>query len=138
MTEEKTRPPVAKEVAEEEFERFLEAMDLDFNEDEMDQEDKQEFTKNKGRFIKAVERGRLVVNEKGEPVYSPTDGSDPITFHEPTGAHFLSSDRKKKNHDVAKMYAVIAATVGDGEARVLALPERDQKVIRAIAILFLA
>lgn len=108
MTEQK----VALEVAEAEFERFAEAMDLDLDPSKMDEEDLTAFNKQKGRILRAVQRGALVFNEDGEAVYTPyhpkSGHKEPITFHERTGASLMAMDGKKKGHDVAKTYAVLA------------------------------
>jgi hypothetical protein len=54
----------------------------------------------------------LVFNEDGEAIYTPqhkrSKYKEPITFHERTGASLMAMDGKKKNHDVAKTYAVMA------------------------------
>ena len=103
---------VAKEVAEQEFNRFAEEMDLDLDISSMDAEDLTAFNKQKNRIIRAIERGHLVINENGEAVYTPNNNrskhADPITFHERTGASLMAMDGKKKGHDVAKTYAVMA------------------------------
>lgn len=100
------------ETAEHEFDRFVEAMDLDLDTSQMDQEDYNAFMKQKRRIIRAMEKGSLVINENGEAVYTPSNHkskyTDPITFHERTGASLMAMDTKKKNHDVAKTYAVLA------------------------------
>ena len=105
-------PKVDKESAEVEFERFVDAMDLDLNTSIMDDEDKTAFTKTKTRLLRAVQKGSLVFNEDGEAVYTPAHPKSkydkPITFHERTGASLMAMDNKKKGHDVAKTYAVLA------------------------------
>ncbi len=102
---------IAKEVAEAEFDRFSEAMDLNLNTTVMDSEDLTQFNKQKDRIIQAVQSGALVFNEDGEAVYTPqhrnTKQKDPITFHERTGASLMAMDGKKKGHDVAKTFAVM-------------------------------
>jgi hypothetical protein len=103
---------IAKEVAEQEFDRFVEAMDLDLDTADMDAEDLTAFNKQKSRIVGAIQRGSLVINENGEAVYTPwrpgSKHKEAITFHERTGASLMAMDGKKKNHDVAKTYAVMA------------------------------
>lgn len=103
---------IALEVAEAEFNRFIECMDIDADPSDMDAEDLTSFNKHKSRIIRAVQDGSLVFNEDGEAVYTPqhsrTVYKEPITFHERTGASLMAMDGKKKNHDVAKTYAVMA------------------------------
>lgn len=99
-------------VAQQEFDRFVEAMDLMLDVSKMDAEDKTGFEKHKDRILRAMQRGDLVVNDNGEAVYTPvrptSKHKEPITFHERTGASILAMDSKKKNHDMAKTYAVMA------------------------------
>ncbi len=102
---------IAKEVAEQEFDRFSEAMDLNLNTSMMDAEDLTQFNKQKDRILRAVQSGALVFNDDGEAVYTPqhrnTKHKDPITFHERTGASLMAMDGKKKGQDVAKTFAVM-------------------------------
>lgn len=111
-----TEPVTTREVAEAEFDRFAEAMDLDVDTDKLDAEDKTAFEKQKERLIKATMAGHLVYNEDGEPVYTPhhrkTKHKEPITFHERSGASMMAMDRTKKNHDMAKTYAIMADITG--------------------------
>lgn len=104
--------PVAASVAQREFGRFVEAMDLNVDEAAMDDEDRTAFQKQKARIVREIERGYLVINENGEAVYTPHNQrsrtKDPITFHERTGASLMAMEGKKKNQDVSKMYAVMA------------------------------
>lgn len=131
---------VANEVAEAEFERFLEVMDLDFDAKGMDDEDRKGFLDSKQKFIRAIRRGSLVVNDRGEPVFTPVKDQSqrPITFHEPDGACMMARDQKKASHDVAKMYATLAAMTHEDAKRFARMPSRDLKVCEAILLLFLA
>ena len=127
---------VAKEVAEVEFERFAEAMDLDLDESYMDADDLAGFVKQKSRVIRAIQRGHLVVNDSGEAVYTPyREGSkhkEPITFHERTGASIMAMDGKKKGHDAAKMYAVLADMCRVSPKTFAGLVGEDVKVCEAL------
>lgn len=100
---------VAIEVAEKEFERFVDSADLDVDTAHMDADDQAGFEKTKRRLLRAICDGSLIINEKDEPVYTPknTDDVEPITFHERTGASIMAMDGKKKNHNVAQMYAIM-------------------------------
>jgi len=100
------------ETASNEFDRWSESMDLDLDTDEMDSEDLAAFKKQKNRIIKALMKGSLVINDNGEAEYTPSNPNsrhkETIVFHERTGASLMAMDGKKKNHDVAKTYAVLA------------------------------
>ncbi len=130
---------VAKEVAEKEFERFIEAMDLDVDPSGMDETDRQAFTNARARFVRAVSDGSLVVNDNGEPVYTPKVGERaPITFREPKGSSWMAMDAKKRDHSVTKMYAAMADCTGENVQRFSQMANRDTKVCESIIALFLA
>ena len=103
---------IAMDAAQAEFTRFAEAMDIDLDTSEMDADDVTQLNKQRGRLIRAIERGALVINDDGEAIYTPqrlnSKYQNAITFHERTGASLMAMDGKKKNHDVAKTYAVMA------------------------------
>lgn len=130
---------VAKEVAEQEFERFAEVMDLDVDPAFLDDEDKKGLELQKNRIIAAIMAGSLVINDDGEPVYTPQRSEDrtPITFHEPSGASLMEMDRKKKNEDIGKLYAIMAS-MGKVHANTFAkMKMSDLKVCQAVTTLFL-
>lgn len=130
----------AREVAEAEFERFAAAMDLEFDTKRMDADDLKSFNEQKHRILRAIMRGHLVVDGKGQFVYTPQGGSDhtPITFYEPTGASMMAMDRKKKGEDVGKMYATMADMTRTSPERFARMANRDLKICQTIAVLFLA
>lgn len=127
---------IPRELAESEFERFAEAMDLDIDRTRMDADDQKGLDEAKQVLFRAMERGQLVIDEKGQPVFTPSSG-EPITFYEPTGASFISMDAKKKDHQVAKLIAIMADITRLPEKIFSKLPNRDFKVCRTIVTLFL-
>lgn len=130
---------IVKEVAEQEFTRFVEAMDLDVNPVDMDAEDKKGFEQQKDRIISAIQSGALVINDDGEPVFTPqrTKGADAITFHEPTGASLMAMDRKKKTEDIGKLYASMGEITKTHASTFSKMKMPDLKVCMAITTLFL-
>lgn len=130
---------VAREVGEAEFDRFVGAMDLDVDEARMDADDRKSFGELRERLVRAIVEGHLVVDDKGQFVYTPRTGNqtDPITFREPTGASFMAMDTKKKDQNVAKMYAVMADITGLDIKTFSKMASRDLKVCQAIITLFL-
>ena len=133
-----SKETVAREVAEEEFERMVEAMDLDVDPQGMDEEERVDFGRLKSRIVGAMVRGRLTVDQDGFPVYTPLSGGEPVKFYEPTGATLMAQDKKKKGQDVAKMYAVMADMTQTSVQTFSKMPQRDLKVCMAVANLFLA
>ncbi len=131
---------VAPEVAELEFDRFVELMDLELDESDMDTEDKGEFGKHKKKMIKAIQDGSLVIGVEGEPEYTPKRGDNhlPITFREPTGACLMAMDSRKEGQNVAKMYATMASMTKQNSKRFSNMKNVDLKVCLSIVTLFLA
>lgn len=130
---------VAKDVAEAEFERFVETMDLDIDPATMDEDDKKGLDQQRNRIIRAIQTGALYVNDNGEPVFTAqrTKDGEPLTFHEPTGASLMAMDRKKKTEDVGKMYAVMADITKTHASTFAKMKMSDLKVCQAVTALFL-
>lgn len=128
---------VALEVAEAEFERFLDSMDIERDASRMDAEEKSSFEDIKRKFTRQVQLGKLVVDAQGQPVFTTSTGST-ITFHEPTGASFMAMDSKKKGADFAKMCAVLADMTRVDASTYAKMPNRDFKVCQMLVTLFLA
>jgi hypothetical protein len=131
---------VATEVAETEFARFLDAMGLEerCNEKALDADDFKAFLANKGEIIRAIERGQLVVDPKGQAVFSPTNGGDELTFHEPLGEDIAVMDQAREGRGAEKQNKCLAAMTGTIPGRFLKLPLRDYRVCVSIMLLFLA
>lgn len=131
---------VDKETALVEFNRFVEKMDLFFDESDMDNDDKKDFTLQKDRIINAIMRGSLVVNENGECVFTPqrTDDAQPITFYEPRGSALMAMDRKKKNADMGKLFVSMGDITRTDAKTFSNMRMADLHVCMAITTLFLA
>lgn len=136
-----TEHRIALEIAEAEFTRFAEEMDLDVDTGTLDAEDLTAFNKMKSRILRAMQRGDLVVNENGEAVFTPQRSSskshEPITFHERTGASLMAMDGKKKGHDVAKTYAVMADMCRVHPSTFAGMSGSDVKVCEALFALLM-
>jgi len=132
---------IDRETAESEFDRFVDEMDLDLDTSQMDAEDLASFNKHKSKIIRAVERGSLIINENGEAVYTPSNkrskSQDPITFHERTGASLMAMDGKKRGHEVAKTYAVMADMCKVHPSVFAGLAGTDVKVCEALFVLLM-
>lgn len=131
---------VAREVAELEFDRFVDSMGIDLDPSVIDDEDKKGLSVSKYRIIRAIRRGFLVINEDGEPVFTPEriPIKEPITFHCPTGAALMEMDKKQLNHDITKSIAVLASISKTNTAIFANMEIPDLNVCTAILIVFLA
>lgn len=132
---------IAPAVAETEFERFVEAMDLLTDPETMDAEERTAYDQHKARIVREITRGHLVINENGEAVLTPSNPRsghrEPITFYELTGATLMSMDGKKKNHDVAKGFAMMDAICKATPGTMSKLAGGDVKVCQAIFALLM-
>ena len=130
---------IATEQAELEFDRFIDLMGIDASTEAMDEEDKKSFELQKHRIIKSIETGALVINENGEPVYTPqrSKNIEAITFYEPEGSALMEMDRRKKNEDVAKMYMLLGSITKTHSSTFAKMKISDLKVCQAIGTLFL-
>ena len=103
---------INKQQAEEWFEKWCDDMDIDIDESIMDEDEVKSFRKLKNTIIRGICDGSISFNENNEAVYSPknpnTKRSEPITFHEKTGASLMAMDGKRKGHDISRTYAVMA------------------------------
>lgn len=131
---------ISKEMAEKEFDRFLEAMGLEFDESSMDPDDAKSFQAPKKLIINAIERGSLVVDEGGQPVYTPQRVGEgkPIVFYEPTGASLMAMDNGKKSEDIKRLYHVMADITHRDAKAFSSMKMADLKICMAITTLFLA
>ena len=132
---------VVLEMAEQEFDQWAEAMDLDLDTADMDAEDLTAFSKQKRRIVRAVQKGALVFNDDGEAVYTPQNAKskhqDAITFHERTGAAVMAMDGKKKGHDISKTYAVMGGMCKAHPSVFAGLVGIDGKICEAIFALLM-
>lgn len=132
---------IEKEAAEAEYERFVENADLLFDEDEMSKEDLSSYRKTKARLIRAIMRGNLTVNERGEATYVPQNErsviKDPITFYERTGASLMAMDSSDKDAEAARTYAVMADVCQVDRKVFAGLAGEDIKICEAIFTLLM-
>ncbi len=127
---------VAPEQALLEFERFATAMKLDLDPASLDVDDRRNLEQEKRRFLRAIENGRLIIDDKGQPVFYPETG-EPITFYRPRGATILATDQKKTGQDAAKGFVMVAEMTKQNLVRYHDMPLTDVKICQAVALIFL-
>lgn len=127
------------ETAEAEFNRFADIMDLDVDPDTMTDEDKDSLSEHRRRLVKTLQNGALVINDLGEPVFTPrrSDNKEPVNFYEPTGESLMSMDRKKKNADISKTFAILGSMTKTNPKRFSSMKYGDLKVCSSILGLFM-
>lgn len=129
---------VAREVAEAEFIRFCDAMDVDYNTDRMTDEDSKDFNESKGLLLDALQIGVLEIDSEGMAVVYPKKGDiKQIKFNELCGADYVAMDNKKDTQSFAKMFAMMGSITKLPPATFSKLKKFDAKVCLSIAKLFL-
>lgn len=137
-----TEMKVAHEVAEQELERYLEAMDLSARislERCTDAEDRKSLEDLRWTLVQAIKEGHLVIREDGTAELHPKVGNTtPIHFPEPDGKAILAMDQAKKGHDGEKLAKLLGKWTGLNPAVFEAMKMRDFRVCSALVMLFLA
>lgn len=130
---------MTREMAEDEFARFLEAMDLDAKvAEKADAEDTKALDRVRNIVIRAIENGSFVIGDNGEGVFTPRRGTsrEPITFGEPDGGAILASDKRRDGHNTAKTYAMLAHWTGQNPDRFAKLKRSDVEFCTSVMALF--
>jgi len=128
---------VVKEVAEQEYENFCDAFDIDNDVSNMDDDDKAGHEAVKYIIVRAIMKGDLSFDEKSQPVFSKTD--TPITFREPKGADLLQMDSVGGGGNQRVFTGLAALSEGVATSKTFAsMPQSSLKVCKAIFQLFMA
>jgi hypothetical protein len=127
---------VSLEVAEQEFERILDAFDISM--DTSDDDEASTLNSIRKSFIRNIQRGHITIGENGDVTYIPhrTDAK-PITFQELTGGALRAGERYKDNQHIAKMYAIASEMTGQNPNYFALLKGADIKMVQKIIALFL-
>lgn len=129
---------VPRDVCEAEFERFCESNFLIVDQSDMDDEDKNAYVDARRKIMFAMERGDLVIDEHGLPVYTPVkDDGGTITVHRPRGVTFTQADMKKEARKAARLNAMLAEVTKSPESRFTRMDYVDLRVLHALLGLFL-
>lgn len=129
-----------QESAEQELEKFCEMMDIDIDLGNLDQEEIDAFNNIKRTLVKSIRMGNLTFTDDWLPVFHYTDKSGDnydVKFKEPTGGMIQAMDKHKKNHDIAKTYAVLAEMTGRHQKFFAMMPLRQLKIPQSVMMLFL-
>lgn len=127
---------IAREVAEAEFARFGAVFDLDLDVTQMDAEDREKFDEARGVFIRAMQRGALVVESDGSLTYAPRSGGDKVKIKEPIGQDFMGGFSRAEGN-IAKTCAILASMNGRDAKTFSALSIRDINVLDTLTSFFL-
>jgi hypothetical protein len=130
----------SRDFAEQEFDRFIELNDLDFDVEGAAPDDVASVATMRRKLIKALQTGALTVDEKGVPTVHPqrSEGASPVVFHRLTGACLLAADRKGAKESIAKMFAAIAEATGTPSVALSKMHVQDAMLCQHVLSCFLA
>ncbi len=129
---------VSLEVAEEEFERFVEENGLLLDFDTMDEKDAADFTRHKQRMIREIQRGFLCIDEDGVAEFQPhekqSEYKEKLVFYKRTGKHMANIRSNKSDNNAMNAYRMIASICKVSVDDILKLAGNDIKVCETIFI----
>lgn len=129
---------VDRKTSEKEFDRFVEAMNIDMELIMMDENERGEARQSRERMIRAIEKGKMVVNEDGCAVCVGLGFRDAdLIFYKPKGAELLAMDRKKEHQTVGKMYSLLGAVTRTSDSLFAKMDYEDVKLCQAVVGFFM-
>ena len=131
---------ISQEMAEAEFDRFVEMMDLELDPADMNDNEKSEMLDASKRVKRAIQRGSLIINDDGEAIYTPqrTESKNPFHFRELDGHALLASDKRKESARVSQGFTMMGQMCKCSPNFFANLKGVDLKVTQAIFVLLTA
>lgn len=139
MTED-SKKKMTLEVAENEFDRFVEEWDIDGNIDAMSGEDRDSFKQQKDRIVRQILQGNATVDEHGNIAYilrHPKGELTDLSFNVPDGAAYMAMDQYKERQSVHKLNAFMGAMTKQPPRLFSSMDGRDIKFCMGVTLLFL-
>lgn len=100
---------VSPQVAEDEFRRMCEVLDIEL--DDLDEEDQTALDDLKKPILKAIQKGKVTIDEKGQPTIQlmyPVGEVSSVTFYRPTGQTLIAAGDSKAKNDTTKLWGTMA------------------------------
>lgn len=133
---------IDRQVAENDFNRWAEAWDIDTDREYMDAEDREDFDNMRTRMIRAIQRGRLVISETADEVtqslHRPLGETAEVTYRIPSGSAWLTMDQHKEKQGMHKMFSYLGSMTGLPYKTFSNMDGRDLKLAQQVAALFMA
>ncbi|HKY40787.1 MAG TPA: hypothetical protein VJN18_32855 [Polyangiaceae bacterium] len=115
---------IAKEVAEKEFEKLCVSRRIETDITTFNEREKAIFNARKADMLRLMMAGTLVLNEQGDPVYTPSlKDAKPLTFHRVTGAVLMEADNITGSVERLLVLATALTKSVPGELAKLEAPE---------------
>lgn len=130
---------VAREVAEQDFDRWAAAWRIDTDTEHMDGEDAQDFKNEKHKIVTNIVKGYAVLNEQGNFVlklFAPVGVLEELELKRPRGFAWTASDKPKLNKNATKTIHMIANAVGQVPAIINRMDGIDVKFLFSVYNLF--
>ena len=133
------------DMAIDEFNRFCEVWEIDYNDSGMKSDDKVDFESLKNKIVKAIQKGRLCLNEDNTLSYTISDNTEnpkkrgaTLIIKRPKGDAYLSMDKYKEGQGMHKFNALLGAMTNHAPEYFSDIDGLDLKPIQAVVQLFLA
>jgi len=120
-----------------EFERWADFSDIDLAPEGIDENERGGFERDRMVVIRAIEKGRAIVDEEGQITVVCKHSEDRITFHIPEGSAYIVMDKKKRSSDFGKLFASLGSMTNTAPVRFAKIKQPDLKICIAIWSLFL-
>ena len=138
-TTEKESKLARRELAQEDFNRFMEMWDIDTDRDFMDADTVKNFDEIERQVIREIMRGRFIVRDD-DAVFKLKEGSfdnlSEVTLTAPRFGALVKTDQHKAGQDIKKMNELISALTGQPPATIAKLTFADGMFLQACANLF--
>jgi len=125
------------EMAQQEFDRWADEMDLEFETDIMGEETLDDFNFNRRKICRSLQRGDLIINAEGYAEYTPriVTIDKPLVWKQLSGKTIAVVDGKKKNESVKKTFHAMAKLTGVHHSVFENMTGIDRKVCDVLFIL---
>ena len=133
---------ISLEVAENQVQELFDYYDIDV--DDIDDEDQKSnlFTARK-KAIRAVQQGRLIIEEKEgslkvtQVLSKPPGDIDRLEYREIDGKSKIGLKNKKKNDGFGRIYTLLGSLAGLSETAIAALKGKDMGLAESLGLIFL-
>ena len=130
---------VSREQAEQEIKEFFEEFDLEYETDEMSEDDQKHIERIKHDMISWICKGRLKFNENLNPVVVVVSmDNKEVVINEPCGKDLIAQDKiAKQTSFMGKMFKTLEGMTELNMNDFHNMPKRDYKIFTSIAQLFM-
>ncbi len=125
---------IAPDVAEAEFYRMCELLDLDVT--TSNDEDKDQLETHKAKIVAAIVSGTMTIGDDGLPTVATKAGAE-LVFTMPTGATLLEADKAPEGQNNRRMFLLVGALTR-GKFAPSKCTVKEAALLMSVTALFLA